>query len=599
MAGFCLEIRAVESPSGAPALRPVDLGSPDCEQAFAWGAVRLAWSFRKDSRQWWTRDEDECLLWIEGQPDRHPRAGESFQEWLAGGRWGSYRGFALRRPKESSPTEVTVFVDPLGTRPVYIHRAAGYLLVSDKLSTIAVNAEGEAEVHWPALLESITLGSIYTPDTTLSGVEELAPGEAITFRGPDEQRRSCCKLPVAGDFDARRVHDDPSGTLLAAMKQAVDETWTDPETALLLSGGLDSRLMLALAGPGRRALNIRLYEDETEIARRVADCCDCDLRVFPFLPEYTLRCVRLSTAAGGGMHDPHFFNHLGMGPGWRTEGVTSVTHAYLFDTLLKGYFALPAGGFTRTALARTMPKTAKFFERISGRGSHVAADDVIRSLSRQGREVIEARLAALDASIELQREDGLDLTFENLVLGRVSRQVHYGTLLGWCEEADVSSPVFHPVLWSWWRASRAADRLHGRAFTRTLLSLDHEVVRVIDANTGVPPRMPEVSWRNSIRDNGLYQRFLQPLWKSVVGSRDEVKFSSGLGTHFRDPAGIRFLSEWTAEIGGLDWFDARVIESYLQKFKAGEDRYTEPLLAYTSVARWRRIARDRRVDGSF
>lgn len=596
MAGFCLENRTSEPAAGAPALRLVDLGGPDTERTFARGPVRFVWSFRNDSRESWTREEDGRLLFIEGQPDRYPREGESLQDWLSGGRWGSYRGVEIRAPREASlPAEITVFGDPLGTRSVYIHRTPERLLVSDKLSTIAVNADGEAEVHWPALLEAMALGSLYTPDTTLRNVEELAPGAAVEFAGLEARRRKHYELPAEGEVDAQAVHRDPAGTLLAAMKQAVAETWTDPRTALLLSGGLDSRLMLALAGPGRKALTVQLYEAETQIARQLAACCDCELRVYPYLPEYTLRSVRLATPAGGAMHDPHFFNHLGMGAQWRSEGVTAVTHAYLFDTLLKGYFVQPAGGITRTALARTMPKTAKFFERISGRGSHVAADDIIQLLSARGREALDARLSALDASVKVETESGLDLTFENFVLGRISRQVHYGTLLGWSEELDVSSPIFHPALWSWRAASRAADRLHGRAFTRALLSLDHKVVKIADSNTGAPPRMPEVSWRDSIRHNHLYQRFLQPLWKSLAGARDEVSFKSGLGGHLRGPEGIRFLTEWTAEIGGCEWFDAAVIESFLTKFKAGDDRYIEPLLACASAARWQRIIRSKSI----
>jgi hypothetical protein len=192
-------------------------------------------------------------------------------------------------------------------------------------------------------------------------------------------------------------------------------------------------------------------------------------------------------------------------------------------------------------------------------------------------------------------EGALDLTFENCVLGRISRQVHYGTFLGWCEEMDVSSPIFHPALWSWRKLSRAADRHNGRAFTAMLVSLDHAVVKVVDANTGVAPRVPEVSWRDSIRHNGFYQRFLQPVWKTLRGAKDDVSFDSGLGVHFREPAAMRFLTHWARRIGDSEWFDAAAIESYVEKFKAGEERYLEPLLACASAARWQRIVREKSI----
>jgi hypothetical protein len=595
MAGFCLEIRARETTEPLPALRPVDLGGSGREQTFSWGAARLAWRCRGESRQWWTREHAGGLLLIEGQPDRHPAPHESLEDWLGGGRWGSFRGLEIRRPEQpSAAVEAAVFVDPLATRPLYVYRAPDRVLISDKLSSIALN--GSAEIHWPALLEAMTLGSVYAPDTTLSGVEELSPGETLRFRGVELSRRTRSQLPLDGDLDPQRVRRDPAGTLLAAMKKAVAGTWTDPEVWLLLSGGLDSRLVLALAGPGRKAVTLQLFDDETEIARQVAACCQAELRVFPHRRADFLASAQLAAAAGGAMHDAHFFNHLGLGPKWRSDGVAAVTHAYLFDTLLKGYFLLPDGSLTHSVLAESMPRAARFFDRISGRGSAFAADDVIALLTPPGREALRARLAALDQSLTAESSGGLDLTFEKRVLDRISRQIHYGTLLGWCEELDVVSPIFHPALWTWHAYSRARDRANGRAFVQALLSLDHEVVRVPDSNTGAPPRMPERSWRDAIRHNRFYQRFVQPVRRHLRGNAAEVKFPSGLGERFRQQDALHFLTTSIDEMRGHEWFDAAVIDSYLANFSGGQERYLEPLLACASAGRWQKIVRDRTID---
>jgi hypothetical protein len=597
MAGFCLEIRARETAEPLPPLRPVDLGGSGREQAFSWGAARLAWSRRDESRQWWTREQPNCLLLIEGHPDRHPAPRESLEDWLGGGRWGSFRGLEIRRPQQpSAPVEAAVFVDPLATRPLYVHRAADRVLVSDKLSTIVVNSGVDAAIHWPALLEAMTLGSVYAPDTTLGGAEELAPGEALHFRGVELSRRTRWRLPPDGDLEPQRVRRDPAGTLLAAMKKAVSETWTDPEVWLLLSGGLDSRLVLALAGPGRKAVTLQLFDDETAIARQVAACCQAELRVFPHRRADFLASAQLAAAAGGAMHDAHFFNHLGLGPQWRSDGVAAVTHAYLFDTLLKGYFLLPDGSLTHSVLAESMPLAARYFDRISGRGSAFAADDVIALLTTRGREALRARLAALDQSLTVESSGGLDLTFEKRVLDRISRQIHYGTLLGWCEELDVVSPIFHPALWSWHAHSQARDRANGRAFVQALLSLDHDVVRVIDANTGAPPRLRERSWRDAIRHNRLYQRFVQPVRRQLRGSDAEVKFPSGLGERFREQDALRFLTTSIDEVRGHEWFNAAAIDSYFANFSGGQERYLEPLLVCASAGRWKKMVRGKTID---
>jgi Asparagine synthase len=595
MAGFCLEIRTREGGESEPPLRPVDLGGAACEQTFSWGAARLAVSFRPESRQWWTREQAGRLLLIEGQPDRYPAPHESLEYWLDGGRWGSFRGLEVIHPDAADgPPEALVFVDPLGTRPLFVHRAPDRLLVSDKLSTIAIHAG--VEVNWPAVLESMTLGSLYGSDTTLCGVEELEPGERVEFRGVQRLRTTRSRQPTDGDIDRRRVRGNPAGALLAAMKKAVAETWSDPEVWLLLSGGLDSRLVLALAGRGRKTVTLDLYDEETAVARQLADCCGAELRVFPHRGADLLAPAKLAVAAGGAMHDAHFFNHLGFGAGWRSEGVAAVTHAYLFDTLLKGYFLLPAGGFSHLALAGSMPATARFFERISGRGSPYAPDDVIELLSGQGRAVLEARLSALEGTFRLESSDGLDLTFERRVLERISRQIHYGTFLGWCEELDVVSPIFHPALWTWYMHSRARDRVNGRAFVQALLSLDHEAVRVVDSNTGAAPRLPARSWRDVVRDSPLYQRFLQPFRRSLAASPGEVTFPSGLGERFRRPDAMDFLTASIEGIRGHAWFNEGAIESSLEKFAAGQERYLEPLLACASAGRWQQLVRGKTIE---
>jgi Asparagine synthase len=592
MAGFCLEIRAREAPEAVPPLRPVDLGGAATEQSFTWGAVRLAWSFRRESLQWWTREQPGRLLLIEGHPDRYPAPHESLDEWLGGRRWGSFRGLEVFHPEQGAePSGATAFVDPLGTRPLYVHRAPDRLLISDKLSTIAIHSG--VEVNWPAVLESMTLGSLYSCDTTLCDVDELSPGERIEFRGVELLRTTRSQQPADGDIDRRRVRGNPAGALLAAMRKAVAETWSDPEVSLLLSGGLDSRLVLALAGPGRKAVTLDLYDEETGIARQVAACCGAELRAFPHRDADLLSPAQLAVAAGGAMHDAHFFNHLGFGAKWRSDGVAAVAHAYLFDTLLKGYFLLPAGGFSHSVLARCMPATARFFERISGRGSPFAPDDVIALLTARGREVLEARLSALEATFQAESSDGLDLTFEKRVLERISRQIHYGTFLGWCEELDVVSPIFHPALWSWHKHSRARDRVNGRAFVQALLSLDHEAVRVVDSNTGAPPRLPARSWRDVVRDSSFYQRFLQPFRRSLAASPGEVTFPSGLGERFRRPDALRFLAASIDGLRGHEWFDEAAIEGNLAKFAAGQERYLEPLLACASAGRWQQIVRDK------
>ena len=54
--------------------------------------------------------------------------------------------------------------------------------------------------------------------------------------------------------------------------------------------------------------------------------------------------------------------------------------------------------------------------------------------------------------------DGFDLTLQKFILGRIARQIYFGIFLGWIEEIDVVSPVFHEASLRWYATTHPADR---------------------------------------------------------------------------------------------------------------------------------------------
>ena len=111
----------------------------------------------------------------------------------------------------------------------------------------------------------------------------------------------------------------PAKTLRLALEKAVGETWIDPEMRLLLSGGLDSRIVLALAAGKRKTLTIELYSKEAEMARKVAASADSELELVP-PPDYHYP-MRWAYLVTGAMHDSQYVSHLGLVQDWRARGI--------------------------------------------------------------------------------------------------------------------------------------------------------------------------------------------------------------------------------------------------------------------------------------
>jgi hypothetical protein len=266
MSGFYAELRVYGGkPELLMPLKLVDLGSCEVVGSFCCQGARSAWTHIASTKQWRILETPGRLLLIEGSPDRYPHEGESLQEWLRG-RKGSFRGFEiLDRSRHSMPPVLTAFVDPWGSRPMfYLLTPDGRVAIADKLATLVINNPRSCEIEWRNMLESLVFSSLRSSGTTLTHTMSLSRGEAVRFSAGKICMRWASPMPPDTDITRDIVQRDPGKALLLGIQKAVQETWTNTtSSALLLSGGLDSRTILALAGPGRKALTLDVRPRET------------------------------------------------------------------------------------------------------------------------------------------------------------------------------------------------------------------------------------------------------------------------------------------------------------------------------------------------
>jgi len=585
VAGFCIEVRR---DGGAPtrSLRLVDVSQCTASVSFQTGGVAAVWVHPAESRHCWVRRAPDHVLFIEGVPDRLPREGEALLDWLRG-RWGSFRGFEISRASNGGPAQVTAFVDALCTRPIFYRMASGRLLLADKLATLALNSADDAVLNWDAVLEAMLLGSVYRYHlTTLAGAEEIAPGETLVFRDNQVVARHSNKLPEDEATSAAAVRSDPEGSLTQALRRSVRECWTDPQAALLLSGGLDSRAILALAGAGRKAVTIEKTARETEIAKQIAEACRAELIALPYRQDEWLLRAQLGFWLANATHDSEFVNDVGLAERLAPLGIHAIAHGYLFDTILKGWLIRPLhqhADLSQTVLGQLGPAGAHFRDT-SSRASFYSDTDLLGMLSKDGKQLAITQLRGTAASLEPVSDGRLDITFERHVLPWVSKQVHYGCYVSWMEGLDLSSPVFHPALWSWYWHSSAEDRYLGRAYRRALVALQHPAFTVPDANTGAPINIPKERWTDTAQDQ-LWYRTARRIWRTVRKDR-QPPFRDKRSDRFRSPEGRELFEFGVESLRANPLFDGAALQRAAKDFFDGNDRPFEPLLTITGVAQW-------------
>jgi hypothetical protein len=591
MAGFVVEAVAADGDFAGP-LNLVDLGECDIVNSRAAGRVRAAWTRWRDSRQLVLRETSDRLLLIEGQPDRLPAANEGLQHWLDG-RGGSFRGFQLEYGRAGRPPRISVFVDPLGTRPIYLLSSRARICFADKLSTIVANSPG-LECDWGGLLEGAVLASMYSTGTSIRGVEQLFPGELVEIDGATISRRQ--RRPYTLVSAAK---PDPSAPerLGQALRRAVAETWTEPEGHLLLSGGLDSRLILGLAEGPRKTMTVDWYPSETEIVRQVAAACGAELNVVPFVPQDYCEKMRSGFLVTGAMHQSRTVAQLGLTRCWRSAGIPAIIHGYFHNTIFRGWTSERWRRFPDrdSPLYEYMGLNGNYFERFGQYESMIPK--VLALLSAEGRQQLKHQLGQLSDTVTPVIIDGFDLTFEKRILSQVVRQVYFAVFLGWIEEIDVESPVFHPAVWDWYSSTHPADRYNDRAVHLLYQTVGRGLADIPDLSTGKPVRPVSedrrVRWRS---------QFWYPAARQVL--RAAIRF--GLWTP-RPPLPIPsqdwdsvlrqrpILDALCAGIEGIKenpLFDTGRVSSTLAAYLNGDNSQLDTLWAVASIGQWHRFVQN-------
>jgi asparagine synthase (glutamine-hydrolysing) len=180
-----------------------------------------------------------------------------------------------------SRDDETLFLarDPLGMKPLYWTELPGGGLAFASEAAALLRVPGvSARVDRASLEQYLDLGYVYAREaTSLRGVRKLPPGHVLAVRrGRAGEPRPFWRAPRPDPRDGRPL-DERAAELHATLREVVSQHLVaDVPVGLLLSGGLDSSLIAALAARESRVTTLTMaFEDSTvderPQARRVAE----------------------------------------------------------------------------------------------------------------------------------------------------------------------------------------------------------------------------------------------------------------------------------------------------------------------------------------
>lgn len=187
-----------------------------------------------------------------------------------------------------------IYRDHLGQHPVFFsHLDNGYTIFSDDLAHLRSFPGRPAKVSLKSLSDFLSLGYIPSPGTIYDGISKLMPGHCLELRtdGTPPTHHQFWK-PLFTPKASISFHDavDRTRSLLKdALSRCLE---AEPRSAVLLSGGIDSNVLMALCSGAKPPVNLSYTVgfqdtayDERELAARSAAYMGCRNRQKEVVPD--------------------------------------------------------------------------------------------------------------------------------------------------------------------------------------------------------------------------------------------------------------------------------------------------------------------------
>ena len=224
--------------------------------------------------------------------------------------------------------------DRLASQPLFYRWDREVLVFASQARTVGEILREPVRLDLSSLRQFLVFQTILTEGTMVEGVGTLPPAGALRYAAGSGSLSRYRNLQYGEDTG--RSENDHAENLAAVLQGAIRRGMGPGDgAALLLSGGLDSRALVAVAPP-MPAVTVGDWEnDELRVARAIANRRDLPLTFVRRSPDFYPELVALGTALGDGAYrfdNAHFARLREALP----STITALLSGYGFDLLLKG-----------------------------------------------------------------------------------------------------------------------------------------------------------------------------------------------------------------------------------------------------------------------
>jgi asparagine synthase (glutamine-hydrolysing) len=137
--------------------------------------------------------------------------------------------------------------DRLGVKPLYYAEVDGLLLFASELKSLLASGLIANRLDHEAIAAYLTLGFVPAPLTPIAGVRKVMPGERLAVEGGRVEAARYWRYPEPPAAPEHVSPAEAAERVLAALEESVvSRLMSDVPLGAMLSGGLDSSLIVAL-----------------------------------------------------------------------------------------------------------------------------------------------------------------------------------------------------------------------------------------------------------------------------------------------------------------------------------------------------------------
>jgi asparagine synthase (glutamine-hydrolysing) len=497
---------------------------------------------------------------------------------------------------DRSAHRLLLITDRLASVPLHYWMDDGGLAFASHIYVLLSDSRIPRRADAAALAQLFTLQRTVSDCTPVSGVRALPAATIMQVDREGTGLRPYWQLRWRRpDFNER----EGAERLASAMRQAMARQSDGPDVGLLLSGGLDSRLVLAAAERSPKCWTTASFDGNPELAlaRNVAHVLGAEHHTLLVDPAETLTIQDETTRDGDGMFPASTSVAAFMPAVAKGSGISLTGHG--LDYTLRGYY-LPARfvtlGSSKTRLPLLAPLPARPGAEILF--SHLRQGPPRRTIERIVRkhqtefwfssqiDTIRAWLAPwLDSDNPVNAWDAF-------ILAQVSKHYAFTSMAAVRSYTDLRIPAFDNDVLDVYLAMPPEWRISAKMTQAAMQILSPRAARLPNANTGFRADLDARLEIGALFGRALLRRFGILRRPSAPSDSHSTGSWQNLTALFRDdPAHRKHFTEIRGRLDALTFglLDADAVAACIDEHLDGSEKHTKLMRQLLTHDSWVRV----------